>query len=99
MTETTHKFNVTRLVGIVAAAGAVLTSILSPPAFWLFGVGIALIVATALIYGLRTGVWVHTPWESTDHVPLPRLEASLGVAGVALMVAPLAVAGVRALGW
>jgi hypothetical protein len=51
---------------------------------------------TAFLQALRTGVWVHTPWEPTDHEPLPAVEASLGLAGIALMATPLLVAWLKA---
>ena len=72
-------------------------SLMRPPAFWLFGVGVALIVIVALINGRRTGVWFHTPWEATDREFLPPLESGLGTAAILLMIIPLAVLAIRML--
>lgn len=80
-----------------AGAGALLASLAFPPAFWLFGVGVVLIVVAAIVNGRRTGVWLHTPWLASDREYLPPLEFVLGAAGILLMVIPLAVAALRLL--
>jgi hypothetical protein len=77
------------------AAFALALSFAQPPAFWLVGIGVALIVITAVVNGRRTGIWFHTPWESEDREFLPPLESGLGTAGILLMAIPLAVAALR----
>jgi hypothetical protein len=85
-----------RAMGGVAGGVALILALAFPPAFWLCWTGLALIIAAAFLQAGRTDIWVHTPWEPTDREPLPAVEASLGLAGIALMAVPLLVAWVKA---
>jgi hypothetical protein len=78
---------------VFAFAGAAIVAWVFPPAFWLCGVGITLVVIAVLLGNSRTDT--HYTWEGSYNFTW--FEGLSGLSGVALTIPPLVVAAVKGL--
>jgi hypothetical protein len=73
-----------------------LISVFYSPAFWLCGIGAAVLAVMLTVNSSRTGQWSYIPWRSGSDAQLTAAEELAGLTAVVLIAVPLVVAMFRA---
>ena len=90
MSAMPHRIQDRRWLILVAGVSLVISICLSP-AFWLSGIGVALLAFVLMANSKRTGQWSYVPWDPDRNSQLTAGERFTALSALILIAAPLIV--------